>query len=109
MELSRREKEILAQIEGEFSPKETAMAQALNSGPARRLQYSPTVRTWFGLVTLLALGLTMIPLGILLLDLGPVGIGVLTLGIATPWTLLAARLAHRTTTEQLPTANPPAA
>ena len=71
MELSRREKEILAQIEDEFTPKETAIAQALTAGPARRLQHSPTVRTWLGLLGLLALGLTMIPLGILLLDPGP--------------------------------------
>jgi hypothetical protein len=100
MELSRREKAILAQIEDEFTPKETAMAQALDSGPVRRLQHSPTVRTWFCLLTLLALGLTMIPLGILLLDLGPVGVGVLTLGVAAPWTLLAAaRLAHGATSQ----------
>jgi hypothetical protein len=100
MELSRREKQIVAQIEDEFTPKETAMAQVLNAGPARRLQYSPTVRTWLGLLGLLALGLTMIPLGTLLLDLGPVGVGILTLCVVTPWTLLAAaRLPHRTTRE----------
>jgi hypothetical protein len=95
MELSRREKEILAQIEDDFTPKETAMAQALNAGPARRLGHSPVVRTWLGLLGLLALGLTTIPLGILLLDLGPIGVAGLTLGVATPWTILAAaRLAH---------------
>jgi hypothetical protein len=95
MELSRREKEILAQIEDEFTPKETARAAALHAGPARRLQHSPAARTWLGLLSLLTLGLTTIPLGILLLDPGPVGIGVLTLGVAAPWTLLAAaRLAR---------------
>ena len=100
MELSRREKEILAQIEDEFTPKETAMAQALNAGPAHHLQHSTAVRTWLGLLGLLALGLTTIPLGILLLNLGPIGVGVLTLGVAAPWTLLAAaRLAHGTTSE----------
>ena len=100
MELSRREKEILAQIEDEFTPKETAIAQALNAGPARRLQHSPTVRTWLGLLGLLALGLTMIPLGVLLFGPGPIGVGILTLGVAAPWTLLAAaRLARRTTGE----------
>ena len=100
MELSRREKEILAQIEDEFTPKEAGMVAALNAGPARRLQYSPAVRTWFGLLGLLALGLAMIPLGILLLGLGPIGLGVLTLGVVAPWTLLAvARLARATTGE----------
>jgi hypothetical protein len=95
MELSRREKAILAQIEEGFTPKETARAVALTAGPAGRLRHSPAVRTWLGLLGLLALGLTMIPLGILLLELGPVGIGVLTLGVAAPWTLLAAaRLAR---------------
>lgn len=110
MELSRREKEILAQIEDEFTPKEAAMAQVLNAGPARRLRYSPTVRTWLGLMALLALGLTTIPLGVVLLDLGPIGVGVLTLGVAATWTLLAAvRVAHGTTGEYLPADNPPAA
>jgi Protein of unknown function (DUF3040) len=95
MELSRREKAILAQIEEGFTPKETAMAVALTAGPARRLRHSPAVRTWLGLLGLLTLGLTTIPLGILLLDPGPVGIGVLTLGVAAPWTFLAAvRLAR---------------
>ena len=100
MELSRREKEILAQIEDEFTPKEAAMVEAVNAGPARRLQYSPAVRTWLGLLGLLALGLTMIPLGLQLLGLGPVGVSVLTFCIAVPWTLLAAvRLARCTPRE----------
>jgi hypothetical protein len=99
MELSRREKEILAQIEDEFTPKETGLAAALNAGPVRRVQYSPAVRTWLGLLGLLALGLTM-PLGMQLLNLGPVGLGVLTLSVVAPWTLLAAaRLARGTTGE----------
>jgi hypothetical protein len=98
MELSRREKEILAQLEDEFTPKETAMLAALAAGPAHRLRYSGSVRTWLGLLGLLALGLAMIPLGMLLLGPGPIGVGVLTLGVVTPWTLLAAaRLAHGTT------------
>jgi hypothetical protein len=100
MELSRREKEILAQIEDDFTPKETATAPALTAGPARRLQYSPAVRIWLGLLGLLAFGLTTIPFGILLLDLGPIGVAVLSLGIAAPWTLLAAaRLARGETRE----------
>jgi hypothetical protein len=90
MELSRREKEVLAQIEREFTPKETVKAWALNPGAARWVQYSPIVRTWLGLLGLLALGLTLIPVAMVLLDLGPIGAGVLALGIVTPWTLLAA-------------------
>ena len=100
MELSRREKEILAQIEGEFTSKETGLVDALNAGPARRLRYSPAVRIWLGLLGVLALGLVMIPLGMLLFGLGPLGVGVLTLGVVAPWTVLAvARLARATTGE----------
>ena len=52
------------------------------------------------LLGLLALGLAMIPLGMLLLSLGPIGVGVLTLVVAAPWTLLAAaRLARDTSGE----------
>jgi hypothetical protein len=36
MALSRREQEILAQIEDELTPKEAGRAAALNAGPARR-------------------------------------------------------------------------
>ncbi|TKG57619.1 DUF3040 domain-containing protein [Prauserella endophytica] len=109
MELSRREKEILAQIEGEFTPKEAGMAAALNAESVRR-QSSPAARTWLRLLGLLALGLAMIPIGIRLFGLGPIGVGVLTLCVIAPWTLLAAaRLAHSTTGEQPPTTTPPAA
>jgi hypothetical protein len=95
MALSRREQQILAQIEDEFTPKETGRAAALNTGPAHRLQHSPAVRTWLGLLGLLAVGLALIPLGVVLLGLGPVGLAILTLGVAAPWTLLAAaRLAR---------------
>jgi hypothetical protein len=108
MELSRREKEILAQIEDEFTPKETGMAAKLNAEPIRRPLSSPVVRTWLRLLGLLALGLAMIPVGMLLFGLGPVGVGVLTLCVIAPWTLLAAaRLAHGTTREQPPTTTPP--
>jgi hypothetical protein len=100
MELSPREKEILAQIEDEFTPKENGMVAALNAAPNHRLQYSPAARTWLGLLGLLALGLILIPLGTLLLGLGPLGVGILTLGVVAPWTLLAvARLARATTGE----------
>jgi hypothetical protein len=110
MGLSRREKEILARIEGEFTPKEAGMAAALNAGPVHRLRSSPVVRTWLRLLGMLALGLAMLPIGLLLFDLGPVGVGVLTLCVIAPWTLLAAaRLAHGTTGEQRPTNAPPAA
>jgi hypothetical protein len=110
MELSRREKEILAQIEDEFTPKEAGMAAALNAESIRRLQFSLAVRTWLRLLGLLAFGLVMIPIGMLLFGLGPVGVGVLTLCVIAPWTLLAAaRLAHGTTGDQPPTATPPAA
>ena len=110
MELSRREKEILARIEGEFTPKEARMAAALNARSVRRRQSSPAVRTWLRLLGLLALGLAMIPIGMQLFGLGPVGVGVLTFCVITPWTLLAtARLTHGTTGEQPPTTTPPAA
>jgi hypothetical protein len=109
MVLSRREKEILAQIEGEFTPKEARMAAALNARSVRR-QFSPAVRTWLRLLGPLALGLAMIPIGMQLFGLGPVGVGVLTFCVITPWTLLAtARLTHGTTGEQPPTTTPPAA
>jgi DUF3040 family protein len=110
MELSRREKEILAQIEDEFTPKEAAKAAALNAEPVRRLPSSPAVRIWLCLLWLLALGLAMIPIGLLLFGLGPVGVGVLTLCVVAPWTLLAAVcLARGTTGERPPTTTPPAA
>jgi hypothetical protein len=97
MALSRREKEILAQIEDEFTPKEAGMAAALNAESVRGLQSSPVVRTWLRLLGLLALGLAMIPIGLLLFGLGPVGVGVLTLCVIAPWTVLAAaRLARGT-------------
>lgn len=100
MELSRREKEILARIEDEFAPKEARVATGLNAESIRRLQSSPAARTWLRLLGLLALGLAMIPIGMLLFGLGPVGVGVLTLCVIAPWTLLAvARLAHGTTGE----------
>jgi hypothetical protein len=109
MELSRREKEILAQIEDEFAPKKAGMA-ALNAESVPRLQSSPVVRTWLRLLGLLAFGLAMIPIGLLLFGLGPVGVGVLTLCVIAPWTLLAAaRLAHGTTGEQKSATAPPAA
>lgn len=86
------------------------MTAALNAGSARRLLSSPAVRTWLRLLGLLALGLAMIPIGMLLFDLGPVGMGVLTLCVIAPWTILtAARLAHGTTGEQPPTTTPPTA
>lgn len=98
MELSRREKEILAQIADEFTPKEAGLVDALNAGPARRLWYSPAVRIWLSLLGVLAVGLVLIPLGMLLFGLGLLGVGVLTLGVVTPWTVLAvARLARATT------------
>jgi hypothetical protein len=109
MELSRREKEILAQIEDELTPKEAGMAAALNAESVRRLLSSPAVRIWRRLLGLLALGLVMIPIGLLLFGFGPVGVGVLTLCVIAPWTLLAARLARGTTGDQPPTATPPAA
>jgi hypothetical protein len=110
MGLSRREKEILAQIEDEFTPKETGMAAAPNSESISRLQPSPAARTWLRLLGLLALGLVMIPIGMLLFGLGPVGVGVLTLCVIAPWTLLAAaRLARGATGDQPPTTTPPAA
>jgi hypothetical protein len=108
MGLSRREKEILAQIEDEFTSKEADIATALNAESVRRLQSSPVVRTWLRLLGLLALGLALIPIGMLLFGLGPVGVGVLTFCVIAPWTLLAAvRLAHGTTGEHR-AATPPA-
>jgi hypothetical protein len=53
MGLSRREKEILAQIEDEFTPKEAGMAAALNAESVRRLQSTPAVRIWLRLLGLL--------------------------------------------------------
>lgn len=106
MELSRREKKILAQIEDEFTPKEAGMAAALNVESIRRLLSSPATRTWRRLLGLLALGLAMIPIGLLLFGLGPVAVGVLTLCVVAPWTLLAAACLARGTTGEQP---PPAA
>jgi hypothetical protein len=52
----------------------------------------------------------MIPIGMLLFGLGPVGVGILRLCVVAPWTVLAAaRLTHGTTGEQEPTATLPAA
>lgn len=98
MGLSRREREILAQIEDEFTPKDAGVAAALNAESVRRLQSSPAVRTWLRLLSLLSFGLAMIPLGMLLFGLGPVGVGVLTLGVVGSWTVLAATLLTRGTT-----------
>jgi DUF3040 family protein len=108
MGLSRREKEILAQIEGEFTSKKADVAAVPNADPVRRLQ-SPAARTWLRLLGLLSLGLVAIPIGMLLFDLGPVGVGIVTLCVIAPWTVLAAALlSHGTTGEQEPTATPPA-
>lgn len=86
------------------------MAAALNAEFIRRLPSSPAMRTWLRLLGLLALGLAMIPIGLLLFGFGPVGVGVLTLCVVAPWTLLAAAcLARGTTGGQPPTTTPPAA
>ena len=90
MELSRREKQILAQIENEFTPKDADKAAAPNAESVHRLRSSSAVRTWLRLLGLLALGLAIIPTGMLLFGLGPVGVGVLTLCVVASWTLLAA-------------------
>jgi hypothetical protein len=109
MGLSRREKEVLARIEGEFTSKEAGVAAALNVGSVHRLEYSPPVRTWLRLLGLLCLGLAVIPIGMLVFDLGPVGVGILTLCVVAPWIVLAAAcLARGTTGEREPTATPPA-
>jgi hypothetical protein len=110
MELSRREKKILAEIEDEFTPKEAGMAAALNGESIRRFLSTSVVRTWLRVLGLLALGLVMIPLGMLLFGLGPVGVGVLTLCVVAPWTLRAAACLGRGTTGEQPAAKtPPAA
>ncbi|UJW31045.1 DUF3040 domain-containing protein [Saccharothrix sp. AJ9571] len=90
MELSRREQEILAQIEGEFSSREKKLAADLDTGTARHLLHSPIVRTGLGLTALLVLGLlAVILLGVLLFELGPVGLCVVTAAVVIPWFILA--------------------
>jgi Flp pilus assembly protein TadB len=90
MELSRREQEILAQIEDEFTSREKGLAADLNAGPARRLRHSPVVRAGLGLAGLLVLGLlAVILLGVLLLELGPIGLCIVTAVVIVPWFVLA--------------------
>lgn len=99
MKLSRREQEILARIEDELTRNDAELAAALAEGkPVHRLERSPAVRTWLGLLGLLVLGLlTVILLGVILLDLGPVSLGILTLSVAAPWVLLASSSLARST------------
>ncbi|GLZ42255.1 DUF3040 domain-containing protein [Actinokineospora sp. NBRC 105648] len=96
MELSRREQEILAQIEGELTDKAKTLAATLNTGPVWRLRYSSLVRTGLGLAGLLVLGLVVvIVLGVQLLELGPLGLCILTAIVVVPWFVLAcARVNH---------------
>lgn len=97
MTLSRREQEILALIEDEFTKKDAGLVAALTEGTACRLKRSSAVRTWLGVLGLLVLGLlSVILLGVILLDLGPVSLGILTLGVVAPWVLLASSGLART-------------
>ena len=86
MELSPREREILAQIEDELRSEEQ-LARTMDSEPAEQ----PTVlRTWLLLAGLLGLGLlAVILVSVLLLDLSPVGVGLLTGAVIVPWSAYA--------------------
>jgi hypothetical protein len=89
MALSRREQDVLTRLENDFTRKEKGIAAALDAGIVRRLRYSPALRTWLGLLGLLMLGLTAIPLGLALLHLGSQGLAVLTSLIVASWIALA--------------------
>lgn len=95
MELSRRERDVLARLENDFTKKEAGIAAALDAGLIRRLRYSPATRTWLGLLGLLVAGLAVIPLGLALLDLGPRGLAVLTSLVVASWIALASRCLRR--------------
>lgn len=85
MPLSPRERRILAEIEGEFTAKEERRA-----ADAWRRTGHTSVRVVLGLVALLGLGLFAIILfGVLLVDLGHVGLGLLTTGVVAPWLIFA--------------------
>lgn len=90
MEFSRREQEILARIEGEFTSREKELAAALDTGPAWRVRYSPLIRTGLGLAGLLLLGLlAVIVFGVQVFELGPIALCTLTALVVVPWLVLA--------------------
>lgn len=95
MELSPREQEFLAQLENEFTKKETSIAAVLDAGLSRRLRYSSDFRTWLGLLGLLGIGLAVIPLSLALFDLGPLSLAVLTSVVVASWIVLAFSLLGR--------------
>ena len=87
MGLSRREQQILAAIENELSENDRALtARFTTAGFRRRVPFSPghTVALVLALVALIVLHSAA-------LELGVVGLGVLTFALIVPWLVSAAR------------------
>jgi Protein of unknown function (DUF3040) len=91
MSLSRREQQILAGIENELGEKDPELAAALTQIrlPASFWQRFPLSRAHTSLL-ILAL-LTLVVLHSLALELGAVGLGILTAALIVPWMVSASR------------------
>jgi Protein of unknown function (DUF3040) len=91
MSLSRREQQILAGIENELGADDPALAATLTQArpSASFWQRFPLSRGHTGLL-ILAL-LTLVVLHSLALELGAVGLGVLTAALIVPWLVSASR------------------
>ncbi|MHA6793815.1 DUF3040 domain-containing protein [Pseudonocardia bannensis] len=91
MSLSRREQQILARIENELDEKDPALAATFTQAPlpASFRRRFPLSRGHAGLL-ILAL-LTLVVLHSLALELGVVGLGILTAALIVPWMVSASR------------------
>jgi hypothetical protein len=91
MPLSRREQQILAGIENELGEDDPALAATLTQArpPASFWQRFPLSRGRTGLL-ILAL-LTLVVLHSLALELGAVGLGILTAALIVPWMVSTSR------------------
>lgn len=91
MSLSRREQQILAGIENELGEDDPALAATLTQArpPASFWQRFPLLPGHTGQL-ILAL-LTLVVLHSLALELGAVGLGILTAALIVPWMVSASR------------------